>query len=326
MAVGDSITAGFAARGLPEEDRDIAFPVGKGTNSSVTLPWLLEQYSQKVEGQSTKAVMPIDVKHLPWNDYHNETDNMNVAETSAHVTYGSLAEQWRFLTSNFQRYENFEKRWKVLTVWMTANDACIACSEPVEGTAMFADWESRMQRFLENVTGTLRNTYVSLVSTLNISHVAKFNSSSPLCQVLGRQLHECPCLNKGTDFALSMLDRNIFAFNRRLHRFAADWRTNLTNRSDVAIVVQPFLEGFGADLKKDFLSTFDCFHPSITAHQDLAIGLWNSMLCTGDRKTLCGKGFAPGANATCPTKDSAFYTGNDERSALPLDPRHELVV
>jgi len=280
----------------------------------------------KVEGQSTEAVWPRDLHNLPWNDYHNETDHMNVAETSAHVTWGSLEEQWRYLKSNFQKYENFEKRWKVLTVWMTANDACEACSEPVEGTTKFADWESRMQRFLENVTGTLRNTYVNLVSTLNISHVAKFKNGSPTCQALRQHLKECPCISEGTASALSMLDRNIFAFNQRLHKFAADWRKNLTSRSDVAIVVQPFLEGFGADMKADFLSTFDCFHPSITAHQDLAIGLWNSMLCTGDRKALCGKVFAPNVTATCPTKDSVFSTGKDERSALPLDMRQQLVV
>ncbi len=51
--------------------------------------------------------------------------------------------------------------------------------------------------------------------------------------------------------------------------------------SDVAVVVQPFMEGVGAALDLSFLNTLDCFHPSAKAHEDRGVGLWNSMLCGG---------------------------------------------
>ena len=57
MAVGDSITAAFAARATPWEDRDLSWSIGVGTKDEITLPWLLSQYTDagkyKLEGMST---------------------------------------------------------------------------------------------------------------------------------------------------------------------------------------------------------------------------------------------------------------------------------
>merc|ERR1712232_790156 len=210
---------------------------------------------------------------------------------------------------NFNKYADFDTRWKILTVWMTANDACEACSGPIEGTAKFAKWESELQTFLQNATGSLRNTLISLVSTLNISHVAPLQRNNPQCSFIGNQFKECPCFSPGTPSTLELLDQNIHTMNKRLHKFAADWRSTLAKRSDIAIVVQPFLEGFGAGLDKSFFSTLDCFHPSASAHQDLAIGLWNSMLCIKDRNNQCGRTFKPNVKAVCPTVNSVLFSG-----------------
>ena len=58
------------------------------------------------------------------------------------------------------------------------------------------------------------------------------------------------------------------------------------------------------------LQGLDCFHPSLTAHQDLAIGLWNDLICTKDPKTgVCPRQpFAPLMNVTCATPDSVLVT------------------
>ena len=47
------------------------------------------------------------------------------------------------------------------------------------------------------------------------------------------------------------------------------------------------------------------------ALQDLAIGLWNSMLCTAGRDTQCGRPFVPSLSPYCPTPSDRFYTGPD---------------
>ena len=77
MAMGDSITAAFAARSNIYEARDISWSIGEGSEDQVTLPYMLSFYSPKVEGQSTKAVIPNNFRHLPDGDYHPDTDNLN---------------------------------------------------------------------------------------------------------------------------------------------------------------------------------------------------------------------------------------------------------
>lgn len=80
--------------------------------------------------------------------------------------------------------------------------------------------------------------------------------------------------------------------------------------------MQSFQEGFAIQ-SIDFLNKLDCFHPSTTGHEDLAIGLWNSMLCVDDREKRCGQHFTMGIKPTCPTADSVFYTGPDVVPIVP---------
>ena len=58
MAVGDSITAGFAARSTLYEARDVSWCIGAGTAAQLTLPWMLGRYGDAakfLQGMSTKA-------------------------------------------------------------------------------------------------------------------------------------------------------------------------------------------------------------------------------------------------------------------------------
>ena len=41
MAMGDSITAAFAARSSVYEARDLSWSIGEGSSGQVTLPWLI---------------------------------------------------------------------------------------------------------------------------------------------------------------------------------------------------------------------------------------------------------------------------------------------
>ena len=74
MAMGDSITAAFAARASLFEGRDLSWAIGSGAPDQITLPWLLSFYSnttsQPLAGSSTKAVFPAGITHLPHGDYH----------------------------------------------------------------------------------------------------------------------------------------------------------------------------------------------------------------------------------------------------------------
>lgn len=315
MAMGDSITAGFAARGTLKEARDISWSIGQGTQDQLTLPRLIDYYNRQVQGSSTKAVLPKDITHLPHGDYHPDSDHMNVAESSGAVHRGSFPEQWEYLRQQASTYPGFETGWKVLTIWMMANDVCGECG-PKDPSAGFLDaWAAGYDQLLTNISTSMKNVYVNLVSTLDLSNIARIQRDHELCKVEHKViLKECGCIDRGNSTELARLDKSVHIFNNRLHQIAADWHAKLKQMGrdgDMAVVSQSFQEGIGSTLDLSFLNRLDCFHPSTAAHQDLAIGLWNSMLCTSDRKNRCGEVFSPNMPVTCPTTDSVFYTGPD---------------
>lgn len=323
MAMGDSITAAFSAKSNLNEARQISWSIGKGSADQLTLPWLLEQYSPKVEGQSHREFIPKNIAHLPTGDYHGyEHDGFNVAESSGAACRGSVDEQWRFLQENKHNVEDFDSRWKVLTYWMFANDVCGMCDGPAESSSHYLNWEQKTGEFLTNVSNTFTNTYVNLVSMLDLSQIHRIQQSRVGCKIEHEKiLEECGCIDRGNPDELAMLDRNIHYMNNRFHKFAADWRAKLADqgRKDLAIVVQAGHEGIGKTLDWHFLSRLDCFHPSAEAHEAMAIGLWNSMLCTNDRKNRCGIEFSPTMPVLCPNETSFFYTGPDVVPNPPLE-------
>ena len=314
MAMGDSITAGFAVRSGLKEGRDISWSIGTGTDANPTLPYFLSQYNPAVTGMSTKAVLPNDITDLPKGDYHPKTDHLNVAESSGAVHRGSLDQQWGYLQQHRSDYPTFDTEWKVLTVWMTANDVCGQCDAPLNGSAFLAQWVAKTDELLENVTSTMGKVYVNLVSTLDLSNIARIQKTKAYCKFEHEHvLKECGCIDRGNAAQLTMLDRNIHTMNNELHGLAVKWRASLAaaGRKDVAVVVQPYQEGIGPTLDSTFLNTLDCFHPSTEGHALLATGLWNSMLCIDGRKNRCNETFTKQLKAACPTAESVFYTGPD---------------
>jgi len=226
------------------------------------------------------------------------------------------------------QYEDFENRWKVLTYWMFANDVCGMGDEEPGTSGTYKIWEAKTNEFLVNVTSTFKNTYVNLVSMLDLSQIHRIQQSKVGCKIEHELvLQECGCIDRGNQTELDTLDRNIHFMNNRLHQFASEWRENLRQqgREDIAIVVQSGFEGIGETLDHTFLSKLDCFHPSALAHQSLAVGLWNSMLCgqgasaVEDRKNRCGIAFSPDMKPVCPTESSVFYTGPDVVPVPPLE-------
>jgi len=310
MAFGDSITAAFAARGEVLEDRDISWAIGRGNATQLTMPYILNEYTAAahgafpLQGMSNKAVVPRDILHMPHNDYHPATDLLNFAESEGAVHRGSLDEQWGFMTQHIDEYKDAKTRWKVITLWMTANDVCGECDGPID----LRTWTKKTNQFLLNISTTFQNVYVNLMGTLDLSQIARIQRSNVECTVIHKYLlEECGCIDRGNATQLKQLDANVHAMNAVLHNLSATWHAKLAaeGRGDMAVVMQGFLEGHGREFDRDFLSKLDCFHPSASAHQLLGVNLWNSMLCH-DRDN-CSFNLNP--TVTCPTATSTFYTG-----------------
>ena len=325
MAMGDSITAGFAASGVSlYESREISWSIGagwQGRQYGLTLPGLLAKYTDaaitghSLAGASAKEVLPRDITKLPHGDYHPATDHLNVAESMGAVMLGSLDEQWKLLTSALAGYADAASRWKVLTLFMVANDSCDQCDAPLSASFL-ETWSNRTSQLLQAIADhpNMTRTYVNIVSLLDLSHVARVQRESVWCKLKHDVVKECGCITpKASSAQLAQVDANVHVLNQRLHQLATlhTHKARANGRADLAFVAQPFLEGAGPRLTLDFLSDLDCFHPSESAHQELAIGLWNTMLCH-DRATLCDAGGPtfpqPNLTAACASASTVFYT------------------
>lgn len=81
---------------------------------------------------------------------------------------------------------------------MTANDVCGECDAPLNGTQYLDDWVTRTDQLITNVTSTMNNTYINLISTLDLSNIARIQRSVPYCKFLHKHvLSECGCIDKG---------------------------------------------------------------------------------------------------------------------------------
>merc|ERR1712086_173702 len=197
MAMGDSITAAFAARAGIQEDRDLSWSAGEGSKDQITFPWLISEYNRDVEGMSVKRTIPFGLEHLPHGDYHSKTDHLNFAESSGAVHLNSLDEQYALMQTAKEQYPDFDESWKVLTVWMTANDFCGECHNDLNGTDYLKNWVSKTDELLTNLTATTKNIYVNLISTLNLSDVHRLQQTTLYCKELhAKVLDECGCLDR----------------------------------------------------------------------------------------------------------------------------------
>ena len=80
---------------------------------------------------------------------------------------------------------------------MTANDFMGQCKEDVTGTAYLANQVQKYDELLTNVTSSMSNVYVNLISTLNLSNIHRAQQETPYCKNLHEYvLHEGGCIDK----------------------------------------------------------------------------------------------------------------------------------
>mmetsp|Transcript_22733 Transcript_22733/g.68479 ORF Transcript_22733/g.68479 Transcript_22733/m.68479 type:complete len:161 (+) Transcript_22733:642-1124(+) len=154
--------------------------------------------------------------------------------------------------------------------------------------------------------------YINLIGTFPLSNVARVQRASTECSIEHRIIDECGCIDRGNATELARMDSNTVILNTELANLSKTWSANLRadGRDDVAVVYHDFMAAgdIGGELVRDDLSELDCFHPSARAHQALAAGLWDSIVCPGDRADglICGK--KPTITSAVPECPSAFTT------------------
>lgn len=282
MALGDSITAGFAIKDLAIEYRNLVYSAG-GQPGAKTLANYLKHYNPNVTGDANGTTVPLDPYGM----------GLNLAVSGA-VIQGVPAQIKKLKNRLSTTYLHVAGKWKLLTLLIGANDAC-DCHSASHQPAV---WEKNLRGVFNELKSSFPKTFVNVVTLFHISGVWANAVRRPKCALIVPTLKECPCLQTKAD--RTKMDNLIDQMNKITVKLAADFQGD----NNFKIVVQPGLDAieFGG-WGEHYLSDLDCFHPSLCCHQGISLALWNNMWTPPIKKshTLHHKSPPP---YICPTGDT----------------------
>jgi hypothetical protein len=99
---------------------------------------------------------------------------------------------------------------------------------------------AKYNELLANISTVFTNTLVNVVTTMDLSNVARVQRADWFCKLEHKILNECGCIDKGNDQQLKQLDENIHAMNSASHTMVQQWQAKMVaqGRTDMAFVVQ----------------------------------------------------------------------------------------
>ena len=265
MALGDSVTAGFAMVGVePLEFRGDVYSTG-GNSGAKTVANYLKHYSADLVGDCTGVTIPLTKKGK----------GLNVAVSEGQVQ--DLPAQIDVLVNllHSKDYSHVLDEWKLLNLFIGANNLCVSCHGSTHGQPDF--FETNLIAALTKVRQEIPKVFVNMLTIFNISQVWDSAQGNVYCQNIVPLFDECPCLNANATDRLVM-DQQAQRFNEITRKVAKQFEG--LNDPQFTVVAQPGIENlYFADLPtaEDFLSDVDCFHPSLCADQAISVALWNNM-------------------------------------------------
>jgi len=300
MAMGDSITAGFAMdAGVPLEWRGLVFSAGGdkyesefSTDPAMTIPNYLKHYNPNLVGDATGTTIPLA-----------KGSGLNGAVSMAKVE--DLPDQVNYLVTQlrttYKDQVDFNKDWKLLTIFIGANNLCGSCDW--NRTNSFpAFFENQLRSVLQQVKDSIPRVFVSLVTIFNISGVWDAGMTKEYCILLWDvDKHECGCLTTGDKKDRDAMDWHSMAFNQIQEKLAKEFDSQ--NNDSFTVVVQPGVSGIPIGVfGEKYLSLLDCFHPSVYADAAFTYAIWNNMMEPQGQKS-----HVPDPNnivIKCPTADT----------------------
>ncbi|KAJ3196900.1 hypothetical protein HK101_007265 [Irineochytrium annulatum] len=317
IAMGDSITAGFGAKGLPvageilpmkltSENRGISYPIGADANA-VTLRNMLAHYNTDLEGGSVgDHLAEVGLFCFPYTHYPG--DHLNSAQSGAMVQ--NLLGQLDYVIHKLNHNPDidFEKDFKLLSVFIGSNDLCSGCSIIANKTFLSPDaYEATMRDLFDSIREAIPRVVVNVQMVFNVSQVYDLTYDSLWCETvrLSGLAYECTCAflpGEAGDIMRSRMDSLAVAYNERLLRIAEDYKR--TYDKNFLLIVDPLFSGVRvSEWPLDSLSDIDCFHPAVSSHEVMAIGAWNNLYMPFERKA---RTISPSSKhlVFCPTESS----------------------
>lgn len=296
MAIGDSISAGFGINGFNSgvmEARGLTFSMG-GDNNSIAIPNFIKMFNPKLYGASIGS----HLAELPGTPYYTN-DFLNAAQSNADSSdiHAQILHIYDLIG---KAPVNMATDWKLFNVLIGANDACGNCDDssetPIE--KVISNFETNFRNAINFIYEKFPRTLVNIIPQFNISIVYDIAGNVTYCKDFHKiAFFECPCAFDDKKEKRDYLD-NVATLTRQIAtQVAAEWQAK--NLPEFNVVLQPFSVGVNATgFDLSFLSTLDCFHPSLKAHQDFAVATWNSLLTPKQSKMYY---FDPKIPFKCPT-------------------------
>eukprot|EP01080_Neovahlkampfia_damariscottae_P005572 gene5572-9388_t len=263
MAMGDSITAGFAMDdktnvGFLYEYRGLSGIIG-GDENTLSVYNYFNKVGSSMNGGSVGKGFPWNAVRWPW-----------------HIS------QLDYIISEAKKDEkiNFEKDWKLIDILMGANDLN-NCNDP---ESIPNAYEIRINKTIAAIHEKIPRVFINLLllpehATLDTYNVGK---ESVYCRTIWRIITSIKeqCMFKSDESRLK-LQRFTNEYNKKIQTIKKYW--NSKRRKDFLISVQPSLKKLRVP-DRTWATKFDCFHPSVKANKMFSIGLWNSMLLPDHKK------------------------------------------
>jgi phospholipase B1 len=305
MAMGDSMTAGFAAMGrdtldLFDEWRGLSGFVG-GDKGATTVPNFFQHYNPSVIGAS------VGRHFLEWAgwDHQPEQDRLNAAQSNAGAV--DLQSQLDYLLGQMAANPNIDvaNDWKFLNLIIGANDVCGLCfSSSLPPISSVGDYyEKNLRNVIEMASLKVPRLFFNILPMFNVSQVYWISMNRSYCA----DFHdifpfECICAFDSDQQKRTYIDSILVEFNRRIYKIVDEWKAKKSQT--FAVQVQPFTANLVIPDTR-YLSTLDCFHPSLLAHQKFAVSIWNSILTPWAKKKQF---FDPSDPIVCPDANTRLYT------------------
>ncbi|XP_055486724.1 phospholipase B1, membrane-associated [Leucoraja erinacea] len=310
-ALGDSLTVGYGARArnlfeLPMQYQGVAWSIGgdKGLEAVTTLPNILKKFNPNIYGYSS-GIGKLRSK-------------FNVAATGSKAK--DMPAQARTLVELMNKSPkiNFEKDWKVITLFIGANDLCDYCMDKKNYSA--ENYVKNIQAALDILQEQVPRAFVNVMQILEMNDIRRIEKNTIGCALLQENI--CPCLLKLRDFSpeLKEVNRMNRAYQTKLATLIYSGRYDTTD--DFTVVLQPYFTNTILPLNAmgepdlDFFSV-DCFHLSERGQAEMAIGLWNNMLEPVGQKQNYNNFTYDRRKLKCPNSDSPYLFTRGNSGGVP---------